>query len=433
MSRLLRLSLIQRFLLLFFLGFTVTTTVTVANLVVGYRLKDNAVAINLSGQCRYRSYQLYYLYNEYRRSDQDEKKLAQQKLLKKMSELKAILYGLRYGNSKLKLKPSGQVKINTALDKLINNFQADIQPTIVKSLNKTSFASTREDDKEIKIIGAKLNNFVYEVDKVVLKLQSFSESQVLFLQNVQIGLLALLMVAAVLIIIALIYWIKRPIYKVIVAMEQLEAGNFNLHLPEERGDELGQLARGFNHMAAELKKQTAKLKKLSENLRVQAITDGLTGLYNHRYFYEVLHKELNRAKRHKRNFSVILLDLDYFKKFNDTFGHLAGDQALKKVAKLIVKQIRTTDYAFRYGGEEMALILPETSKKSALILGEKIRLAIQKQEFIEAQEAINLTVSLGIASFPSDATSIDKLVQAADAALYQAKEKGRNCSVLYAS
>jgi len=154
-----------------------------------------------------------------------------------------------------------------------------------------------------------------------------------------------------------------------------------------------------------------------------AITDGLTRLYNHRYLHECLDKEIARGTRFGTTFSIIMLDLDFFKTYNDTYGHLAGDDVLTGVGKCIQTSIRNVDMAFRYGGEEFAIILPETTSEGAFLVAERIREKIEQKVFSGRS---SITASLGIASWPPDGINKEQLLISADKALYAAKGTGRN-------
>jgi diguanylate cyclase (GGDEF)-like protein len=154
-----------------------------------------------------------------------------------------------------------------------------------------------------------------------------------------------------------------------------------------------------------------------------AITDGLTRLYNHRYMHECLDKEIARGTRFGTTFSIIMLDLDFFKTYNDTYGHLAGDDVLTGVGKCVLASIRTVDMAFRYGGEEFAIILPETTAEGAYLVAERIREKIEQKVFTGRS---SITASLGIASWPNDGVNKEQILISADKALYAAKGTGRN-------
>lgn len=165
-----------------------------------------------------------------------------------------------------------------------------------------------------------------------------------------------------------------------------------------------------------------------QKIHKEAITDGLTGLYNHRFFVEQLSKEMERSQRYQNPLGLLMLDIDNFKNYNDTNGHPAGDELLKSVADIFKRSVRRTDYVTRYGGEEFAIILPETPMEKAQLVAEKIRKEIEKEVFDnqETQPGGNLTISVGVASHSKDFNQVDEFVQDADVALYNAKESGRN-------
>lgn len=154
--------------------------------------------------------------------------------------------------------------------------------------------------------------------------------------------------------------------------------------------------------------------------------DKLTGLYNRAYFDESLIREVARCKRYDTELSVLFLDLDDFKTVNDTYGHLAGDYVLKDVSQAIMDEIRSEDIPARYGGEEIVIILPETSKATGLILAERIRELVEKMSLVFDTRDIPLTVSGGLASFPIDADKASELVRFSDMALFKAKATGKN-------
>ncbi|MBD3386238.1 diguanylate cyclase [candidate division KSB1 bacterium] len=178
----------------------------------------------------------------------------------------------------------------------------------------------------------------------------------------------------------------------------------------------------------ELQDKVKQLEQAKERLRELAVTDGLTQLHNYRYFKEYITRELRRAQRHKNDVSLIMLDIDFFKHYNDTHGHLAGDQVLRTIASLMKKNIRDIDFAARYGGEEFTIVLSQTDKPGAGIVAEKIRKLVEEHpfEFQEKQPNGNLTISMGVATFPRDGKTTDELIHSADRRLYQAKAQGRN-------
>lgn len=177
----------------------------------------------------------------------------------------------------------------------------------------------------------------------------------------------------------------------------------------------------------ERKHDEIKLKALQEQCYEQSIHDPLTGLYNRRFFKEVLQREAGRAMREHHPVSIAILDIDHFKRVNDTYGHEAGDMALIHLGGLLSKLTRAGDYVFRYGGEEFLIMLPETSLKSACQFAERCRLHVEQSGLDYSDQSILMTVSIGVATFLPGKNEFEAAVKAADAALYQAKTQGRNC------
>lgn len=154
-----------------------------------------------------------------------------------------------------------------------------------------------------------------------------------------------------------------------------------------------------------------------EYYRELSILDGLTGLYNHRYFHEVLTREISRAKRYPQEFSLLMMDIDEFKKYNDQRGHLQGDDLLKQISRIFSQSIRCVDMVFRYGGEEFVILLPQTPPEGALAVANRILNLVSQKATV--------TISIGVATFPQDAATKDSLIDCADRALYQAKVQGK--------
>lgn len=166
-----------------------------------------------------------------------------------------------------------------------------------------------------------------------------------------------------------------------------------------------------------------------QNRRLQEMAnrDGLTGLYNHRYFHEQLSQDFLRAKRYHENLSCILFDIDFFKKFNDTYGHQTGDVVLKALATVIQRATRESDLAARYGGEEFAIVLYYTDGAAAYQAAERLRTMVESHEVQDNGNVLRVTISLGVATFPHEKIHDSKeLIEHADQALYKAKDNGRN-------
>ena len=249
----------------------------------------------------------------------------------------------------------------------------------------------------------------------------------------------------------------KPMDGLLQAARAIKDGDLSTRVQLEQGEELGELAvlaGVFNGMArqvegqtsilegrvarrtAELESANAELARINQRLsravaRLADIakTDGLTGLLNHRSFQERLGLELQRCMRQEHPLSILMIDVDHFKAYNDTHGHPAGDQVLREVSRIFKANLRELDIVARYGGEEFAVVLLDTPKGAAGLVAEKLRQAVLETDFPQAEESQpegRITVSLGVASFPDDGLAPGELVQMADVALYEAKRRGRN-------
>jgi diguanylate cyclase (GGDEF)-like protein len=212
-------------------------------------------------------------------------------------------------------------------------------------------------------------------------------------------------------------FITRPLERLTHAVGQVAAGDLSAELPMGGSGEVGYLSRAFNTVVARLREKEShgELERLS-------LTDGLTGLYNRRHLMGTLASEVQRSRRLRRTFSVLLADVDHFKQYNDTTGHLAGDAALVKIAEIFRKTTRAVDCVARYGGEEFVVMLLETTIVTAELVAERIRARVATEDFGTSR----ITVSIGLAEYPERGDTPEELIASADAAMYQAKGAGRN-------
>jgi diguanylate cyclase (GGDEF)-like protein len=176
----------------------------------------------------------------------------------------------------------------------------------------------------------------------------------------------------------------------------------------------------------QLRIQMEALRDLQTQLREQAIRDPLTNLYNRRYLDETLPREVARVRRLNHQIAVLMIDIDHFKRINDTYGHGAGDETLRSVAALIRARLRSSDIACRYGGEEILCVLIDTNLENAFSRAEGLRLAVASTPIIQAHPDVRVTISIGVAIWPESGRDIAAVMQAADMALYHAKLSGRN-------
>lgn len=231
--------------------------------------------------------------------------------------------------------------------------------------------------------------------------------------------------------------VVKPVRTLQTAVRRMGEGHLSTRVPPLRGSELKELTDTINRMASALQEQretlehavearTRELQDANARLERLAVTDGLTGVFNHRRFQEALHAELLRAERHQRPMGVLMIDVDFFKKVNDAMGHPAGDELLRRLAKVLGADLRQTDLIARYGGEEFAVLLPETTKSEAMQVAERMRGQVEELINKDASWPQKVTISVGVATFPEDGKAAEAVLSAADQAMYVAKRTGRN-------
>lgn len=206
--------------------------------------------------------------------------------------------------------------------------------------------------------------------------------------------------------------------------------NMSMDIPSEVLDEIQKniedIIRNFDVPDANKMDVIKKINFIYNQSKYLSITDELTGLFNRRHFEQNFEREFLRAKRYGSKFSVAIIDIDFFKRINDTYGHLCGDYVLRETAYTIQDSFRKTDMVFRYGGEEFVVILTETSCENAFIPLERLRKKIEAKHLFYEGENINITISIGLNSDTSKYENASEFLDMADKALYNAKENGRN-------
>lgn len=257
------------------------------------------------------------------------------------------------------------------------------------------------------------------------------------LRRLMVSTLLLFIVVGGVIFIGVDRLMIRPIRDLQQAMRRIGEGHLSHRVPAMAGREMRELSDTINRMAAALQSErdnlergvaerTKELQEANARLQQLAVTDGLTGVFNHRRFQEALQTDLLRAQRHKRPLSVLMIDVDFFKKINDALGHPAGDELLRRLAEILGADLRQTDLIARYGGEEFTVLLPEVTKTEAVQVAERMRLAVEAQANEGHRWKQTVTVSIGVATYPEDGATGQALIEVADQAMYLAKRQGRN-------
>jgi diguanylate cyclase (GGDEF)-like protein len=237
--------------------------------------------------------------------------------------------------------------------------------------------------------------------------------QVAHLRNVTLAIVLLLLAVLGALAYILGMLIVRPLNRLSQAASKVAKGDLEVGLPVTTGSEIGYLTEVFNNMVARVRESRAELERLS-------VTDPLTGLFNRLRMMEVVENEVRRSRRLHHEFAVVMADLDLFKRYNDEYGHPAGDVVLKRVAAIMREASRDVDFVARYGGEEFLIMMPETSIEGAAEFAERIRKRIAAEALPDGQ----ITLSLGVSAFPMHGDAPDQLIAEADAALYLAKRAG---------
>ena len=323
---------------------------------------------------------------------------------------------------------SGQVYLIGADANVITSTHASSGAVMAQSLTKEAMDQLTEKE------GAAVEYQNYDGNEVVGTLNSISglgwavvaeiPSAEAFRQVNRLRNLTILMVLALVLGVGLIAWllgllIVRPLTRLAQGAAEVATGSLAVDLPEVGGGEVGDLTKVFNNMVDRLRESREELERLST-------LDGLTGLANRRHLLSRLALESSRAKRAHHSFAVLMVDVDHFKDYNDSYGHLAGDEVLVRLAEILRESCREVDCAARYGGEEFLVLLTETGMQGAVEVAERVRARLASETFAGG----TITLSVGVASYPEFGETPEAVIMSADVALYQAKHLGRDRVVM---
>jgi len=285
------------------------------------------------------------------------------------------------------------------------------------------------DDADVEMVGA-----LTTVNRMGWTVLAQLPTEEAYARITQLRRSTILLVAFLLVIVGTIayfigLYIVRPLDRLAIGASAVAGGDLSVDLPVEGRDEVALLTQVFNSMVAELRTSRQELDEAhavltEQNVELERIsmTDALTSLFNRRYLMGEFDKEINRAKRHGRKLAVLMMDVDRFKKYNDTFGHQAGDDVLRGMGVVIRDATREPDTPARYGGEEFVVLLPDCDVDGAVDAAERVRARLAEEVF----EGGKVTASIGAAEYPTHGTTPRELIAAADAALYEAKAEGRD-------
>jgi len=270
-------------------------------------------------------------------------------------------------------------------------------------------------------------NVVAQIEKEEVYAQTFRIRKLTI--GVCLGLLLAIGLAAYILGLTIVH----PLDRLTNGAAKVAAGDLVVKLPVISRGEVGYLTEAFNNMVTRLRQGQEALAAINttlaeknKELHVLSITDGLTGLHNRKHFMEVLAHEMARARRHTHPFSVMMVDIDHFKQYNDTFGHQAGDDLLRKIGAIFTETLRSVDCASRYGGDEFIVLLPEVGAGGALDVANRIRERVTAEVVNGDTKRVAVTATIGVACFPEHGETPEAIIASADGALYDAKRNGRN-------
>jgi diguanylate cyclase (GGDEF)-like protein len=255
---------------------------------------------------------------------------------------------------------------------------------------------------------------------------------------VRLGRITLILVGILLLLMGVLAYflartIVRPLKRLSGEAARVASGDLNVDVPVGGSSEISYLTQVFNHMVSSLRSGQAEISQAHQalieknrELHLLSITDGLTGLFNRKHLMDLFDMEMARTRRYKIPFSVLIADIDHFKRINDTYGHLAGDSVLRRIAGTLRGAVRECDHIGRYGGEEFLLILPNSEAAGAMDMAQRIREQIRQVRFYNDGNEISMTISVGVAQCSDAEESVEAVLGRADSALYQAKNNGRD-------
>lgn len=327
------------------------------------------------------------------------------------------------------LSSDGRLVVATGTD---TRFEVALPPDVLSRLDAAGGATVEYSDGGVERVGTLTTMEPLGWDVLVHLTAEDAYASVSRLTRTTVLLVSILLVAVGSVAYLVGLFITRPLARLAHAASAVAEGDLSVDLPVTGRDEVSYLTKVFNGMVARLRANAEALEEASASLREQnraleqlSMTDGLTGLYNRRFVVGFLDKELGRASRHERSMSLLMMDIDDFKEFNDTFGHQAGDDVLAGLGEVLVDATRDADVPARYGGEEFVVVLPDTRVDGAVDAAERIRERLDREVF----QGRKVTVSIGVAEYPRHGESATELIAAADVALYAAKDAGRDCVV----
>jgi diguanylate cyclase (GGDEF)-like protein len=259
-------------------------------------------------------------------------------------------------------------------------------------------------------------------------------ADIVLLRRITIGLVCGLMLCIGLTAYIFGQNLVRPLRRLSKEAASVASGNLEIDIPVIGFSEVSYLTQVFNHMVAslrhgreEISKAHNSLLETNKELRRLSITDDLTGLHNRKHIMDQFGNEIARAQRYDQSLAILMIDIDYFKRINDTYGHQAGDVVMCRLAESLLGSVRECDHVGRYGGEEFLIILPNSNVQSGLALAERIRQNVSRLQIKDGSTGtISVAVSIGVAGLPDDGTDVESLLRSADKALYHAKNSGRN-------